>query len=99
MPTVRRYFRECRNPPLSAPVLTVADMGSEIASCWPAPACPWYIAIRPRASVDSGALTIPHTSKRPVLNPIYIGTRRGHEHLSRISEVFTHPNSNYQVLT
>lgn len=93
MPMARRYFRECWGSTPPTPAVTVPDVRavvSTVASSSLLSVVPRYLAQR---AIDGGSLEVLHQPSVPVVNPIYVASRRGREHLPHISALVEHLRS------
>lgn len=90
MPMARRYFRECWGVAPPSPALTVADVRATAAAA----ATGALLAVVPRflvqGELDRGELVILHEPAQPVINSIYVATRRGRQNLPGIRNVLRH---------
>jgi DNA-binding transcriptional LysR family regulator len=88
MPMFRRYFRSCWDIPAPAAAVTVPDMTSiltYVANTTLLSVVPLHLARRP---LDAGLLTVLHRPPSPVLNPIYLATRRSRQNRPHLKTVF-----------
>jgi DNA-binding transcriptional LysR family regulator len=89
MPMARRYFRECWGTSAPTPVLTVPDMRAVVRAVREGAGLavvPLYLA---ESGIADGTLDVLHTPWQPVLNSLYLATRRGREHMPRVRTVLT----------
>ena len=88
MPMFRRYFRSCWDLPAPQAAVTIPDMTSILtyaANSSLLSVVPLHLA---RASLDAGRLAVLHRPAEPVLNPIYLATRRGRQNRPQLKAVF-----------
>ena len=88
MPMFRRYFRSCWGLPDPPAAVTMPDMTSILAYA----ANSTLLSVVPlhhaRAALDAGRLTVLHRPSDPVLNPVYLATRRGRQNRPQLKAVF-----------
>ncbi|MCE7004363.1 LysR family transcriptional regulator [Kibdelosporangium philippinense] len=90
MPMTRRYFRTCWGIPAPAPALTVPNLRAVVDAVKAGAGLavvPTYLFGQ---EIADGTLDIVHTPPKPVLNSIYLATRRGREHEPRVRMVLSH---------
>lgn len=88
MPMLRRYFRSCWDVSAPHATVTIPDMTSILTYA----ANSTLLSVVPihhaRASLDAGRLAVLHRPAAPVLNPIYLATRRGRQNRPHLKAVF-----------
>ncbi|MBI0377658.1 hypothetical protein JBE27_15600 [Streptomyces albiflaviniger] len=84
----RRYFRSCWGSAPPNPFLTVPEMRSVVVAVGAGAGLsvvPRYLA---QDGIEAGMLSVLHTPREAVINPIYLAARRGKEHLPGIRALF-----------
>ncbi|EWM15016.1 LysR family transcriptional regulator [Kutzneria sp. 744] len=88
MPMFRRYFRSCWDLPAPPAAVTMPDMTSIITYV----AASTLLSVIPlhhaRPALASGRLALLHRPSTPVLNPVYLATRRGRQSRPHLKTLF-----------
>ncbi|HTI21165.1 MAG TPA: LysR family transcriptional regulator [Kutzneria sp.] len=88
MPMFRRYFRSCWDIPAPPAAVTIPDMTSILTYVRHSSllsVVPIHFA---RPFLDAGLLSLLHRPTTPVLNPIYLATRRSRQNRPHLKSVF-----------
>jgi DNA-binding transcriptional LysR family regulator len=88
MPMARRYFRSCWGAAPPPAAVTMPDVTSILAYVAVSSLLSVVPAHRARPGLEDGRLRILHRPAAPVLNPIYLATRRGQQNRPLLKAVF-----------
>ena len=88
MPMLRRYFRTCWGVPAPPAAVTIPDMTSILTYVTDSALLSVVPVHYARPALAAGRLAVLHRPPTPVLNPIYLATRRNRQNRPHLKAVF-----------